>query len=78
MTKAGELFESLKDFQELSALLELTRSEEHILLSIDAEDWEAWRSFSIPRTEEAPPLLTRRLAYALSLLRKMAATSDAS
>ncbi len=77
MTKAGELFESIKDFQELSASLELTLPEEHTLLSIGAEDWEAWRSFSIPQTADAPPFLARRLAYALTLLRKMAASSSA-
>jgi hypothetical protein len=75
MAKAGELFESIKDFLELSASLELTRSEERTLLSLDAEAWEVWRSFSTPRNADAPPLLMRRLTYALSLLRRMAAGS---
>lgn len=76
MAQAGDLFESIKDFLELSALLELTPSEENTLLSLDGEVWEVWRNFSIPRTADAPPLLARRLTYALSLLRKMAASSS--
>jgi hypothetical protein len=76
MAKAGELFESIGDFLELSALLKLTRSEEHTLLSLDTGDWEAWRNFSVPQNAEAPPLLIRRLNYALPLLRRMAAASS--
>jgi hypothetical protein len=76
MTTAGELFESIGDFLKLSALLDLTRPEEHTLLSLDTDNWEAWRNFSVPPNAEAPPLLVRRLNYALPLLRRMAAASN--
>ena len=72
MTTASGLFEHVREFLDLSAKLDLTLDEEQSLLSIPLEEWDVWRSLSVPVDAPASPLLQRRLVYALSLMRRMA------
>ena len=76
MTIATDLFGKIEEFLRLSQLLDLTRSEEHTLMSLGAGDWERWRNRSVAPNTPAPSLLVRRLDYALALLRRMAAATS--
>jgi hypothetical protein len=75
MTTAADLSSKIEDFLHLSHSLNLTLAEEETLVSLDADDWQRWRSFSVPPAEIAPPLLVRRLDYAIALMRRMVAAA---
>ena len=78
MKTAADLTNEIEEFLTLSNLLELTRCEEQTLLSLEAQEWEPWRSHAIAPNTPASPLLIRRLEYAVALLRRMAAASPAT
>lgn len=69
---AGELFGKIEGFLELSRILNLTESEEETLVSMPAQSWQAWRTQAVAPASLAPPLLVRRLDYAIALLSRMA------
>jgi hypothetical protein len=71
MKTAAELSGKIDEFLSLSTQLELTRLEELTLMSLDADEWEAWRNRTVPPGTHATSLLVRRLDYALALLRRM-------
>ncbi len=71
MKTAADLFGKIEEFLNLSAQLKLTRSEELTLMSLEADEWEGWRSLTIPGNTPASSLLVRRLDYALALLHRM-------
>jgi hypothetical protein len=75
MTTAADLSGKIEDFLNLSHSLNLTLPEEQTLVSLDASDWQRWRSFSVPPAAIAPPLLVRRLDYAIALMRRMVAAT---
>ncbi len=75
MTNAADLFSRIEEFLRLSRALSLTLPEEQTLVSLDAEEWERWRSMSVPPGAFAPSLLVRRLDYAIDLLNRMVAAS---
>jgi hypothetical protein len=76
MTMAADLFSKIEEFLSLARLLNLTLAEEHTLMSLEAEEWQRWRTLSVPANTLAPSLLVRRLDYAIALLRRMAAASS--
>lgn len=75
MTTAADLFSRIEEFLRLSRALNLTLPEEQTLVSLDPEEWQRWRSMSVPPGAFAPSLLVRRLDYAIDLLHRMAAAS---
>ena len=75
MTTAADLFSKIEEFLSLSNSLNLTLAEEQTLVSLDAEEWQRWRSRSVPPASAAPSLLIRRLDYAVALMRRMAASA---
>lgn len=76
MTMAADLFTKIEEFLGLARLLNLTLAEEHTLMSLEAEEWQRWRTLSVPPNAPAPSLLIRRLDYAIALLRRMVAASS--
>ena len=71
MAQAGSFSHKIEEFLRLSHALALTFDEECTLLSLDEAEWKAWREAPIPPYAVAPPLLARRMDYALELLRRM-------
>ncbi len=77
MKTAADIFNQIEEFLTLSGDLDLTRSEEYTLMSLEAAEWERWRTMSVPPNTPAPSLLVRRLDYANALLRRMAEADGA-
>ena len=75
MTTAADLSGKIQEFLNLSHALNLTLAEEQTLVSLDEADWAPWRNFTVPSAAIAPPLLVRRLDYAIALMRRMVAAS---
>jgi hypothetical protein len=76
MTNAADVFGKIEEFLGLSRVLNLTLAEEQTLVSLDAAEWDRWRSMTIPPATLATPLLIRRLDYAIALLHRMVASSN--
>jgi hypothetical protein len=75
MTTASDIFSQIEEFLTLSNVLNLSRAEEQTLMSLDAEEWERWRSMTIAPNATVPSLLIRRLDYAVALLTRMASAT---
>ncbi|MEJ1978030.1 MAG: hypothetical protein WDN49_19890 [Acetobacteraceae bacterium] len=76
MVLARDFFDKIRTFSRLAEKMELTRTEELALLSLSAVDWQKWRSLAISPATEVPPLLERRLDYAIPLLERMLANAS--
>ncbi len=75
MVLACDFFDKIRTFLRLAEKLTLSRTEELTLLTLSAADWQRWRSLAVPATAEVPPLLERRMDYALTLLDRMVANA---
>ncbi len=73
MVLARDFFDNIHKFLHLAEKLELSADEELALLSISDADWQNWRAFAVASGTKVPPLLERRMDYALQLLERMAA-----
>jgi hypothetical protein len=72
---ACDFFDKIRTFTRLAEKLALSRTEELSLLTLSIAEWQRWRSFAVPPTAEVPPLLERRMDYALALLERMVANA---
>ena len=75
MTTAADLSGKIEEFLQLARTLNLTLPEEQTLVSLEADDWLHWRQGRVEPSTVAPPLLIRRLDYALALMRRMVASA---
>ena len=69
--RADSLFPQIEEFQSLSSSLDLSEAEELVLLQLTPAEWSRWRVLGVNPADPAPDRLTRRLAYAVQLLRRM-------
>ncbi len=73
MATAHYFFDEIHRFLHFAEKLDLSAEEELVLLAIPAKDWSRWRSCGVAPGTMVPPLLQRRMTYALQILERMAA-----
>ncbi len=72
---ARDFFGKVRTFLRLAEKLALSRTEELSMLTLSAGEWQRWRALAVPPTADVPPLLERRMDYAITLLERMVANA---
>ncbi len=74
-TETPEVFDRIDAFVAVAGSLSMSERDECSLLGLRLREWRRWRAHTVEVDAVPPAFLERRLAYALPLLRRMAAAA---
>jgi len=70
---ATQVFEAVRELDGLASMLGMPDTERCSILGLSRDAYRSWHGGDVDAATPVPPELTRRLNYALPLMRRMAA-----